>query len=148
MASAPACGPSGGSPATYTVRFALSDSPELLATLSFKVEYEAGNFDGNGSAVACTLLNTADGETADFVDDDSGTLTIAIDATDNPLDAPENIVTCEFTSTIQPIAGTFTLTPLAAVDDFDDPVAVGDIALQVTSTDLSTSSSLVAQANP
>ena len=119
---------------------ALSDSPADLATLHLTLGYSHGDFVGNGASVTCALKQTADGETASFVDDDHGSVDASIDATDNPLVAGSAIFHCDFSSTSQPIAADFTLTVLAATDDLDDPVAPADIDVVVTSTDLAPAS--------
>jgi hypothetical protein len=141
LTGAAACGPGGGAPATYLIAFTLGDSPADLEKLSYRVAYTGGDFIGNGIGVSCTLLNTDSGETADFSDNDNGLLTVSIDATDNALSPPEEIVTCDFTSKTQPIANDFTITVLSATDDFGDPVAPGDVSVSVTSTDVASSAS-------
>lgn len=135
-----ACGPSGGggTPATYSVVFALSSTPDDtdLGNLTYRVGYDTGDFDGEGASVVCTLLETGDGQTADFTDDDNGELTIAIDATSTALVVGDDIVECDFTASTQPTADSFTITVDSAKDDFGDPVNKALVDVVVTSTDL------------
>ena len=145
MLGAGACGPSsGGVPATYTVTFALSDSPEDLSTVSFSVDYQGGDFLGSGAGVSCELVASDDNETADFDDDDAGGLDVDIDASDNPLQAGSEIVTCDFEANTQPTAANFTITVTDAEDDGGDPVNEDDVDIVVTSTDLASSQALTA----
>lgn len=134
-----ACGPSnGGTPATYTIVFSLSATPDDtdLGNLTYRVGYDSGDFSGEGASVVCSLVADADGETADFTDDDNGELTIVIDATENALIVGEDIVECEFVATTQPTADTFPITVDSAKDDFGDPVDKNAVDVVVTSTDL------------
>lgn len=139
IAGTTACGPSSD-PDTYNVVFTLSESPSDLATLQYRVVYENGSFAGNGTAVACSLVASDDGETIEASDDDAGTLTISIDASDNPLTESSDIVQCDFLASTQPTSNDFTITILAADDDSGDPVVpLSDVAVVVTSTDIETS---------
>ena len=134
-----ACGPSGGgTPATYSIVFALSSTPDDtdLGNLTYRVGYDTGDFSGEGTSVVCSLVASADGETADFTDDDSGELTIAIDATSNALVVGDNIVKCDFVASTQPTADSFTITVDSAKDDFGDAVSKTLVDVVVTSTDL------------
>jgi hypothetical protein len=134
-----ACGPSNATDATYSVLFTLADTPEDLATLRFRVVYTGGELPGNGTAVSCELLEDGDGETADFEDDDDDTLEVDIDATDNPIAADTDIVTCDFFGATQPNAGNFTITVLHAEDEDGNDVQTGDVDVIVSSTDIADS---------
>lgn len=131
-----ACGPSSGANATYTIVFTLSDSPEDLSLLTFKVDYTDGSFVGSGTGVSCELTNSDDDETAVFTDNDVSQLTVAIDATDNPLAPAIDIVECEFSTDNQPTAANFTITVVSATDDFDDPVNPDLVGVVTTSYDV------------
>jgi hypothetical protein len=136
---AAACGPSSdGTPATYAIVFSLGATPEDtdLGKLKYTVEYDTGDFSGEGASVVCSLVADDDGETAEFTDDDQGELTIEIDATENALLVGEEIVECDFVASTQPTANSFTVTVTSAEDDFGDPVDEADVDVVVTSTDL------------
>lgn len=125
--AASACGPGGGDgAATWQVVFTLDETTDDLETLYLSVAYVGGNFVGAGSTVACDLLPDDDGETADFDDDDNGTLTIDIDATDQPLAEGTDLVACEFQAAQEPATDDFTVT----IDDAD-PADPEDVTVSV-----------------
>jgi hypothetical protein len=136
VAGSTACGPSNSADATYTVVFELAETPEDLATLSFRVVYSSGELTGNGTAVSCELLEDGDGETATFEDDDDDTLEVDIDATENPIAGGTDIVACDFVAATQPTAGTFTITVLDAEDEDGNDVQTDDVGIIVSSTDV------------
>lgn len=134
-----ACGPSGGggTPATYNIVFSLSSTPDDtdLGKLTYRVGYTGGDFDGDGASVVCTLVDTSDGQSADFTDNDSDELTIAIDASSTALVVGDTIVECDFTASTQPTADSFTITVDSAKDDLGDTVTKTLVDVVVTSTD-------------
>lgn len=140
MQALAACGPSGGDSADYTITFAVSDflgSDEFdLAKLSFHVDYEGGDFVGNGSAVSCELVASDDGETATFVDNDNGRLSVDIDASENPIVAGDDIVTCVFHGSRQPTSEDFAITVTGAINENDDALPVGEVDIVITQIDI------------
>jgi hypothetical protein len=137
VAGSAACGPSSN-PATFNIVFTLSESPSDLATLEFRVVYDHGSFAGNGTSVNCSLASD-DGDTIAASDNDTGTLTISIDASDNALVSGDDIVKCNFLAEAQPTSNDFAVTILAADDGSGHAVAnLNDIAVVVTSTDVET----------
>jgi len=132
-----ACGPSGGggSSATYSIQFTLSQTPAQLTLLEFTVDYSGGSFVGDGTDVACSVINSA-GDDAVF-DDDGSILSITIDAEDEKLVDDQNIVECDFQAATQPDADNFTI----EIEDAE-PSDPANVAVVVTSTELSSAASL------
>ncbi len=131
LCGAASCGPSngGGNPANYLIVFTLSSTTDDLVALEFSVAYQNGNFTGTGTDVSCSLVDSGDDVVLN--DDNAGTLSVTIDATDDELLEDDDILECEFVSTVQPTSNDFTIT----VEDAD-PADPGDVDVVVTSTDL------------
>ena len=148
-ASSVSCGGPEGDPDTYAILFTLTETPddEDLQKLSFEVEYDGGDFAGNGDRVACELI----GDDGDLVatDDDEGRLIIAIDSTAVPLEPGDNLVECNFVSSDEPIADEFLVDALSSTP----PVMLSGIAIVVTATDVivtttTTTTTTAARAKP
>lgn len=126
-------------PDTYSIVFALSDTPddEDLSRLGFRVLYDNGSISGNGAGAACELDAAYSTDSVVLADDDEGELTVTIDATDKVLKASTEILTCSFVTSEQPTGQDFTVSILSASDADDDEIDdLDDIHVVVTSTDI------------
>jgi hypothetical protein len=134
LCGAAACGPSngGGNPATYVIEFTLSDTPDDddLTALGLDVAYDVGNFTGTGEDVACGLV-TGVGDSAEFEDDNAGTLKVDIVATTDKLVEDEVLFTCDFVSNEQPTDANFTITIRSSA-----PSDKEDVSVAITCTEI------------
>ena len=131
LSGAAACGPSngGGNPATYVIVFELTDTEDDLTGLTFTVDPAFGNFSGTGNTVDCGLVENV-GDSATFVEDATGKLTVTIVATSVDLEEGDKIVECDLVSTVQPTADDFDIVITAAA-----PSDIEDVTVLVTSTE-------------
>jgi len=106
------------------------DDAVTVGALQLSVGYSTPDaaFDGNGSSVACTSLVTA---LPNFHDDDAGTLSMAFVAPGIGFTGPQNLASCEMTTTAGITGGDITVTVTDATSPLFQPMTPPSVSAHV-----------------